>query len=277
MFVTNCVGSTEQAERLLDFRASRSLEDGLRRRRVAGARISVPLPPSEQSATPLRPQPRPRLGTRRAIDVVAQILVESGVPATWLVTHASPAVVTASRPRPPVELGIHPNFLPVRLTARRPAEVLDHCMALVPDAVTMRTHALVSPRRPVRGPSEHRSASTLSLFLPRASASSLSSTARREAPLVRSFCTLGGRRRIRRTGRSYRLRHDPAGTGSRCSTPSGARVSTARRWLPPSRLRGRCPTPTLRPMSRRAAASAFVFRELVAALVGRARCARDFA
>lgn len=106
-----------------------------------------------------------------AIDAVAQLLIERSVPATWLVTHASPAVDRLRDHAGLFELGIHPNFLPGSTHGSTTAEVLDHCMALVPDAVSMRTHALVQStpilsevleRTPIRV--------DLSLFLPRAGA-----------------------------------------------------------------------------------------------------------
>ena len=78
-----------------------------------------------------------------AIDFTAEILVRRGVKATWFLTHASPAVERL-RARPDLfELGIHPNFLPGSSHGATHEEVLDFCMKLVPDARSMRTHALV--------------------------------------------------------------------------------------------------------------------------------------
>lgn len=103
-----------------------------------------------------------------AIDLVAGILLEKGVRATWLVTHDSPAV-RALRDHDAFELGIHPNFASASTHGSSFADVLEHCMALVPEARSMRTHHLfqmtplldlVLERTPVRA--------DLSLYLHRA-------------------------------------------------------------------------------------------------------------
>ena len=77
-----------------------------------------------------------------AIDAVAALLREAGVPATWFVTHES-AAVERLRAEEAFELGIHPNFLSGSTHGDAVADVLDHCMGLVPEATAMRTHALV--------------------------------------------------------------------------------------------------------------------------------------
>lgn len=77
-----------------------------------------------------------------AIDHVAQLLVDRGVPATWFVTHSSPAL-DRLRDRPDLfELGIHPNFLDGSTHGETHEQVLAHCLELVPDAISMRTHSL---------------------------------------------------------------------------------------------------------------------------------------
>jgi hypothetical protein len=78
-----------------------------------------------------------------AIDLVAEHLVSRKVRSTWFVTHLSPAVARLRRYPELFELGIHPNFLPGSTHGDTPAAILRHCMALVPDATSMRTHALV--------------------------------------------------------------------------------------------------------------------------------------
>ena len=78
-----------------------------------------------------------------AIDAAAAILLEAGVRATWFVTHDSPAV-RRLRERPDLfELGIHPNFLPGSTQGDTPEDVLRFCMDVVPEARTVKTHALV--------------------------------------------------------------------------------------------------------------------------------------
>ena len=77
------------------------------------------------------------------IDTVAETLIQSQVKATWFVTHHSPAIDRLKQHKKLFELGIHPNFLPHSTQGKTPTEVLDYCMDLVPDAMSMRTHALV--------------------------------------------------------------------------------------------------------------------------------------
>ena len=76
-----------------------------------------------------------------AIDLAAEILTEHGVRATWFVTHASVAI-DRLRENDLFELGIHPNFLPRSTHGADDASVLAHCLTLVPDALSMRTHGL---------------------------------------------------------------------------------------------------------------------------------------
>lgn len=77
------------------------------------------------------------------IDDIATRLVERGVRATWFVTHASPAI-DRLRSRPELfELGIHPNFLPGSTHGGDTAAVLEHITAVVPEAVSMRSHCVV--------------------------------------------------------------------------------------------------------------------------------------
>ena len=77
------------------------------------------------------------------IDAVAGILIESQVCATWFIKHNSPAIERLRDNSKLFELGIHPNFLPGSTHGSTPTEVLRHCMDLVPEATTMRTHGLI--------------------------------------------------------------------------------------------------------------------------------------
>ena len=77
-----------------------------------------------------------------AIDTVARRLVSEEVRATWFVTHKSAAVERLREFPALFELGIHPNFLPGSSHGSSTTEVLDHCAQLVPDAVSMRSHAV---------------------------------------------------------------------------------------------------------------------------------------
>jgi Polysaccharide deacetylase len=77
------------------------------------------------------------------IDFVATRLIETGIRATWFVTHASSAIERLREHPDLFELGIHPNFLPHSTHGSTPVGVLRHCMDLVPEAVSIRTHSLV--------------------------------------------------------------------------------------------------------------------------------------
>jgi hypothetical protein len=75
------------------------------------------------------------------IELCAELCAHAKVPATFFITHASPAL-GALRQQPLVELGLHPNFLPGSSHGETPGAVLDHCLALVPEASAMRMHGL---------------------------------------------------------------------------------------------------------------------------------------
>ncbi len=77
------------------------------------------------------------------VDWVAAQLVERSLPATWFVTHMSPAIERLKDYPELFELGIHPNFLPGTTHGESPEVVLDHCTGLVPQATSMRTHGLM--------------------------------------------------------------------------------------------------------------------------------------
>lgn len=77
------------------------------------------------------------------IDFVADILKFHKVPSTWFVTHPSPAVDRLRKAPELFELGIHPNFMASSTHGQSPREVLKHCMSIVPDAVSMRSHGLL--------------------------------------------------------------------------------------------------------------------------------------
>ena len=77
------------------------------------------------------------------IDDVAQRLVSRDVRATWFVTHESPAIDRLRRHPELFELGIHPNFSQGSTHGATPEAVLQSCLSLVPNAVSMRTHMLI--------------------------------------------------------------------------------------------------------------------------------------
>lgn len=76
-----------------------------------------------------------------AVRQVLATLAQHEVKATFFVTHASDTI--AEMRAAGHELGVHPNFLLGSSHGATPAEVMQHVMALVPDARVVRTHALV--------------------------------------------------------------------------------------------------------------------------------------
>jgi len=101
------------------------------------------------------------------IDDVAARLIAAGVRATWFVTHASPAVDRLRLHPGLFELGIHPNFLAGSTQGNTPAEILAHCMRLVPDAQSMRTHCLIQSTPLYFDVAEHTPIrNDVSLYLP---------------------------------------------------------------------------------------------------------------
>lgn len=73
-----------------------------------------------------------------ALDRQVSIAHEAGVPLHLFVTNDAPLV---REPSPGLTLGIHPNFLPGSSHGKDTAQVVEHCMALVPGAKTARMHS----------------------------------------------------------------------------------------------------------------------------------------
>ena len=84
-----------------------------------------------------------------AVDEVLEhthkILVDSDVKSTIFVTHNSPYIKVLGNDKN-VELGIHPNFIPL-LNSTSEGEgyphIIDKLLAIVPNAISFRSHALV--------------------------------------------------------------------------------------------------------------------------------------
>jgi hypothetical protein len=79
----------------------------------------------------------------RMVERMADALEAAAVPATWFVTHESPALARLRRRRDLFELGIHPNFAAGSTHGATPAEVLDHLMSIVPEARVARSHGVL--------------------------------------------------------------------------------------------------------------------------------------
>lgn len=78
------------------------------------------------------------------------LLEAQGVAATIFVTHDTPLLARMRR-NPKIELGIHPNYTPLlggdpRLGASID-EVLDRIMAIVPEAISVRSHSVTNSSR----------------------------------------------------------------------------------------------------------------------------------
>src|SRR6266850_2138736 len=73
---------------------------------------------------------------------VAAVLREKGVKATWFISHDSPAVRELLC-WPDFEAGLHPNYLPGSSQGSSTHEVLETLLRIVPDAVSVRSHAIV--------------------------------------------------------------------------------------------------------------------------------------
>ena len=71
----------------------------------------------------------------------AALLKERQIRASWFITHPSPAVEWLKGFPESYELGIHPNFLANSSQGKTQAEVVDYCLRILPDTVSMRTHA----------------------------------------------------------------------------------------------------------------------------------------
>lgn len=73
---------------------------------------------------------------------VKEQLVKNRVKATWFVTHDSPEIRNLQE-YPFFELGIHPNFDVKSTQGNNPDEVMRFVKKIVPDAKSVRTHALI--------------------------------------------------------------------------------------------------------------------------------------
>ena len=82
-----------------------------------------------------------------AVDWMTRMLSDRGVKATWFVTHMTQSVGNLRNWPDLFELGVHPNFLPGSTHGADTESVLDHVLELVPDAISTRSHSVVSSGR----------------------------------------------------------------------------------------------------------------------------------
>lgn len=80
------------------------------------------------------------------IDQAAEMLSSRGIKSTWFLTHDSPAI-RRLMDNPLVECGIHPNFFQPSSHGATEDEVVDFMRRLVPDARSVRAHALMQSSR----------------------------------------------------------------------------------------------------------------------------------
>lgn len=101
------------------------------------------------------------------INFVADMLVAARVKATWFVTHHSPAVDRLRSFPALFDLGIHPNFFARSSHGSSMEDVVRHCLEIVPEAVSMRTHGLFQSSELLHYVSARTRIETdVSLFLP---------------------------------------------------------------------------------------------------------------
>jgi hypothetical protein len=102
------------------------------------------------------------------IEYVASSLIDKKVKATWFITHDSPILDQLKAYPELFELGIHPNCLLESSQGATEDEVLAFMKKLVPEATTMRTHALYQHTRFLRKAAlEYGITLDSSLLLPR--------------------------------------------------------------------------------------------------------------
>ncbi len=77
------------------------------------------------------------------IEDIASLFIERGVKGTWFVTHQTAALSMLRSHDSLFELGIHPNFKEGSSHGRTMPEVVSHCLGLVPEAVSARSHGLI--------------------------------------------------------------------------------------------------------------------------------------
>jgi len=77
-----------------------------------------------------------------AIKAVSSILRQYNIKTTWFVTHSSNAIDNLRSEVGLFELGLHPNFLPGSSQGHSIKEVMTNLLQIVPDAISMRSHAV---------------------------------------------------------------------------------------------------------------------------------------
>lgn len=102
------------------------------------------------------------------IEAMAYALIDARVKATWFVTHTTPTLRLLRAHSALFELGIHPNFRPNSTHGQTAPEVLAHCLAIVPEARSVRMHGLLQSTALLDDILHAGLQIDASLFLPRA-------------------------------------------------------------------------------------------------------------
>lgn len=101
------------------------------------------------------------------IEYIAKLLIERKVKATWYITHFSEIIELLVYNKDLFELGIHPNCLCGSTHGDNEDDVLKYVKAIVPDAISMRTHGLYQSTTFLVKASSYGIKFDNSLFLPK--------------------------------------------------------------------------------------------------------------
>ena len=76
----------------------------------------------------------------KMMEPILEELLKRRMKSTWFVTHDTPLLQVFRKHSDLVDLGIHPNFLEGTTHGESEEEILQHVLALVPEARVIRTH-----------------------------------------------------------------------------------------------------------------------------------------
>ena len=75
------------------------------------------------------------------LEYVSDLLITNNIKSTWFITHKS-KYIDHLKQNKHIELGIHPNFLENSTQGKTNDEILKNLKAIVPNSISVRTHAL---------------------------------------------------------------------------------------------------------------------------------------
>lgn len=100
------------------------------------------------------------------IEYVTKILIRKKIKSTWFITNDLPIIRQMSK-NPLFELGLHPNFSPNSTQGEDPDSILKNLKKIVPEAKSIRTHALIQSSYLLYKFPEYGIENDLSLLLPK--------------------------------------------------------------------------------------------------------------